>query len=211
MDASAILLAVVPILLAITVQEAMHGYVAKHYGDNTAELLGRLTLNPLAHIDLIGTVLVPLVSYLLFKFPIGWAKPVPVNGRLLRNPRVAWRMVALAGPLSNLAMAAGWGLLMALVPLLPEMFKVPFQGMCEFGISINSVLFVINMIPVLPLDGGRFVDTFLSPKASMQFRKIEPYGMWVVFALLWLGVLNAVLAPVISFIQALAWMLGRLL
>ena len=138
-DLGTFLLAVLPVLLAITVHEASHGYMARHYGDRTAEQLGRLTLNPLAHIDPIGTILVPSVMFFTTGFLFGWAKPVPVVTRNFRNARMGMRMVAIAGPLSNLAMMFGWAVLMMLSPLVPESFQYPMQQMSRFGITINAV------------------------------------------------------------------------
>ena len=189
------LLAVLPVLLAITVHEAAHGYAARHYGDHTAEQLGRLTLNPLAHIDPIGTIVVPAVMFFTTGFMFGWAKPVPVVSRNFRDTRIGMRMVAIAGPASNFVMMFGWAVLMMLSPLVPENFQNPMQQMAYFGVMINAVLFVLNMLPILPLDGGRFVDTFLSAKASFQFRKIEPYGMWILIALLFTGLLSKIMRP----------------
>ena len=192
--------AVLPVLLAITVHEAAHGYAARHYGDHTAEQLGRLTLNPLAHIDPIGTIVVPAVMFFTTGFMFGWAKPVPVVTRNLRDTRIGMRMVAIAGPASNFAMMFGWAVLMVLVPLVPQSFQYPMQQMAYFGVMINAVLFVLNMIPILPLDGGRFVDTFLSAKASFQFRKIEPYGMWILIALLFTGLLSKIMQPFLALV-----------
>ena len=202
-DLGVFLLAVLPVLLAITVHEAAHGYAARHYGDRTAEQLGRLTLNPLAHIDPVGTIVVPAIMFFTTGFMFGWAKPVPVVTRNLRDTRIGMRMVAIAGPASNFAMMFGWALLMMLVPLVPQSFQYPLQQMAYFGITINAVLFVLNMIPILPLDGGRFVDTFLPAKASYSFRKIEPYGMWILIALLFTGLLNKIMTPFIGLVLGL--------
>ncbi|WP_107688925.1 site-2 protease family protein [Neisseria wadsworthii] len=194
------LLAVLPVLLAITVHEAAHGYAARYWGDHTAEKLGRLTLNPLAHIDLIGTVIVPLFMFLFTPFLFGWAKPVPIIPRHFRNMRMGLFTVAFAGPLSNLIMAFSWGAVMALTPFAPLDFQRPMAGMANYGISINAILFVLNMLPLLPLDGGRVVDSLLPPRASMQFRKLEPYGMWILIFLLATGLLGAILMPFTGFI-----------
>lgn len=207
-DLGVFLLAVLPVLLAITVHEAAHGYAARHYGDRTAEMMGRLTLNPVKHIDPVGTIVVPLVTFLLTPFLLtpflfGWAKPVPVNTRNFKNMRIGMRMVAVAGPLSNLAMAFGWALAMVAAQWVPENFQQPLAIMSRYGIMINAVLFVLNMLPILPLDGGRFVDTFLSARASMQYRKIEPYGTWIILLLLVTGLLGKIMAPFIGMIMYL--------
>ncbi|WP_373699433.1 site-2 protease family protein [Neisseria dentiae] len=197
-DLGTFLLALVPVLLAITVHEAAHGYAARYWGDRTAEQLGRLTLNPLAHIDPIGTILVPIVMFLLTPFLFGWAKPVPIVPRNFRNMRMGLRMVAVAGPLSNLVMAFGWGLVFALASHVPESFQYPLGEMAKYGVLINAVLFVLNMLPVLPLDGGRFVDSFLPARASMQFQKIEPYGTWIILILLVTGLLGKIMMPFVA-------------
>ena len=209
-DLGTFLLAVLPVLLAITVHEASHGYMARHYGDRTAEQLGRLTLNPLAHIDPIGTILVPSVMFFTTGFLFGWAKPVPVVTRNFRNAHMGMRMVAIAGPLSNLAMMFGWAVLMMLSPLVSESFQYPMQQMSRFGITINAVLFVLNMLPILPLDGGRFLDTFLPPKASMQFQKIEPYGTWILVGLMFTGLLSTIMSPFLSLILGVVQSFMRL-
>lgn len=199
-DLGVFLLAVLPVLLAITVHEAAHGYAARYWGDTTAEQLGRLTLNPLAHIDLMGTVVVPALLFFTTGFMFGWAKPVPVVTRNFRNARLGMRTVAIAGPLSNLLMAFGWGVVAALSAYVPESYQYPMSKMAGYGVSINAVLFVLNMMPVLPLDGGRFIDTFLPPKLSMQFGKIEPYGTWIILILLMTGVLWHVIGPLVALI-----------
>lgn len=205
-----LILAVIPVLMAITVHEAAHGYAARYWGDKTAEQLGRLTLNPFAHIDLIGTVVVPLLMFVTVGFAFGWAKPVPVVSRNMRDVRLGMRTVSIAGPLSNLAMAFGWGLMMVVALHLPADFQYPLTKMSEYGILINAVFFALNMIPILPLDGGRFVDTFLPAGMSQQFQKIEPYGMWIVLILLATGVLNIVMGPVVAVVSGLATALARM-
>lgn len=197
-DLGIFLLVLMPVLLAITVHEAAHGYAARYWGDRTAEQLGRLTLNPIAHIDPVGTVLVPLLMFLFTPFLFGWAKPVPIVPRNFRDMRMGLRMVAIAGPLSNLVMAFGWGLAYALAAHVPESFQYPLGEMSKYGVMINAVLFVLNMIPVLPLDGGRFVDSFLPARVSMQFRKIEPYGMWIILILLMTGLLDKIMMPFVA-------------
>ncbi|WP_037585806.1 site-2 protease family protein [Stenoxybacter acetivorans] len=194
-DLGVFLLAVLPVLMAITVHEAAHGYAARYYGDHTAEMMGRLTLNPLKHIDPIGTIVVPLIAFLLTPFLFGWAKPVPVQSRNFRDMRMGMRMVAIAGPLSNLLMCFGWAFVMVASQWMPESFQYPLRQMGYYGVLINTVLFVLNMIPILPLDGGRFVNTFLPAKASMQFQKIEPYGMWILIFLLVTNILGMIMQP----------------
>lgn len=209
-DLGVFLLAVLPVLLAITVHEAAHGYAARHYGDRTAEMMGRLTLNPIKHIDPVGTIVVPLVMFLFTPFLFGWAKPVPVNPRNFQNVRIGMRMVAIAGPLSNLVMAFGWALAMVAAQWVPEAFREPLAMMSRYGIIINAVLFVLNMLPILPLDGGRFVDTFLPVHASMQYRKIEPYGSWIILLLLVTGFLGKIMAPFIGMVMYLVQQFVRL-
>ena len=197
-------------LLAITVHEAAHGYAARHYGDRTAEQLGRLTLNPLAHIDPIGTIVVPSLMFFTTGFLFGWAKPVPVVTRNFRDVRMGMRMVAVTGPLSNLAMMFGWAVLMGISPLVPASFQFPLSQMAQFGIVINAVLFVLNMLPILPLDGGRFLDTFLPARASMNFRKIEPYGMWIIIILMFTGLLSTIMQPFLLLVFGLVEQFMRL-
>ena len=208
-DLGIFLLAVLPVLLAITVHEAAHGYAARHYGDRTAEMMGRLTLNPIKHIDPMGTILVPALMFMFTPFLFGWAKPVPINTRNFKDTRMGMRMVAIAGPLSNLVMCFGWAMAMVASQWVPESFQEAMQTMSRYGIIINAVLFVLNMLPILPLDGGRFVDTFLPAKASMQFQKIEPYGMWVIILLLVTGLLSKIMYPFISMIlMAVQYFMG---
>jgi len=166
-----------PVLFAITVHEAAHGYAARYFGDDTAWKLGRVTLNPARHIDPIGTVLMPLVLYFVTAgaFLFGYAKPVPVRFGKLRNPKRDMVWVALAGPGANLVQALLWGCLFYLLQIggVEEMF---FYGMCKAGISMNIGLFVFNLFPLPPLDGGRILVGLLPLKAAMAFSRIEPYG-----------------------------------
>lgn len=200
-DLGIFLLAIVPVLLALTVHEASHGYMARYYGDRTAEQLGRLTLNPLAHIELIGTIIVPMLTFMFTPFIFGWAKPVPVQTRNLRNMRVGMRMVAIAGPASNLIMALVWALMLGLSYVVPLAFQEGLAKMASIGIMINAVLFTLNMLPILPLDGGRFVDSFLPAKASQSFQKIEPYGTWIVIGLMITGLIWVIMGPVVALIM----------
>jgi len=190
-----------PILFAITVHEAAHGYAAKFFGDLTAERMGRITLNPFKHIDPIGTILLPALSIILGGVLFGWAKPVPVNFGQLRRPKQDMLWVALAGPASNFAMAIVWGLVLARIALFPESAQAFLAQMSLAGIQINLVLLVLNLFPLPPLDGGRIAVSLLPMKAAIKFAQIERYGMFILIALLFTGILGVLLSPVIRFFQ----------
>jgi Zn-dependent protease len=192
-----------PVLLAITVHEAAHAYAAKRFGDPTAFVLGRMTLNPLKHIDLIGTVLLPLFCLLLGGFIFGWAKPVPVNFSALKNRRVGTFWVAAAGPLSNLGMALIWTLLLRLAMHMLNGYSEPLALMSDAGMRINLMLMALNLLPVLPLDGGRILGSLLPPRLSWSYARLEPYGMWVMILLLAFGWLQMLLGPVMQFTYGL--------
>ncbi|MBT3308408.1 MAG: site-2 protease family protein [Gammaproteobacteria bacterium] len=192
---------VLPVLFAITVHEVAHGWVAKLRGDKTAMMMGRLTLNPIKHIDLIGTVALPLVLLVLQTgFVFGWAKPVPVTEQNLRNPKRDMVWVALAGPLSNALMALLWVGVMVIAMLflhtLPWVAE-PLIYMGQAGVLINVVLMVLNLVPLPPLDGGRIVTGLLPGPLSWQFSRIEPYGFVILLALLATGLLGQLLGPLI--------------
>ena len=195
-----IAIAILPVLFAIVVHEVSHGWVAKKFGDNTAYMLGRLTLNPFKHIDPVGTVLVPLLSLVFFKFVFGWAKPVPVDWRNLRNPRRDMVLVAAAGPASNLLMAIGWGLIIHLAALLPYSLltiKEPLIYMGAIGIFANVILMVFNLLPIPPLDGGRVAVGLLPPRISNLLSQLEPYGLIIIVLLLVSGFFGGFIMPVI--------------
>lgn len=173
-----------PVLFAITLHEAAHGYAALRFGDRTAQLLGRISLNPLRHIDLVGTIIVPLSILLITKLSggagilFGWAKPVPVNFSALRRPKKDMLWVALAGPASNLAMALLWALIMKLALMNPSnYFAEPLVGMADIGVTINAVLLILNLLPLPPLDGGRIAVSLLPHRQAYKLAQIEPYGM----------------------------------
>ena len=198
---------IIPMLFAITVHETAHGWVAKQYGDNTAYMLGRLTLNPVKHIDPLGTIILP--GFLLLtgtNFIFGWAKPVPVNARNLKKPVSDMAVVALAGPVSNFLMALFWALLIRLSSLIfggsPAILEF-LVNMGIFGISVNLSLGLLNLIPIPPLDGSRIVTAFLPYNAAMQYNQLERYGFLILLVLLSTDKLGLVLAYPFNFFVGL--------
>lgn len=191
-----------PVLFAITLHEAAHGYVARNFGDMTAFAQGRVSLNPMRHIDLIGTIVVPLAILLLSggRFLFGWAKPVPVNYSALRKPKQHMAWVAAAGPGANLAMALAWGAILKLGLMLPEnAYTEPMLRMAQAGVLVNLVFMFLNLLPILPLDGGRILASLLPNRMSWQYAKLEPWGLPVLFILLATHLLDAVLNPLVDF------------
>ncbi len=196
---------ILPVIFAITVHEVAHGWVAKRYGDNTASLLGRLTLNPIKHIDLLGTIIIPgllLISGTGFIF--GWAKPVPVDPRNFKNPRQDMAIVALAGPISNLLMAVGWALIARLgvtIGAQTEAISLPLIYTGVAGISINLVLAMLNLLPIPPLDGSRILSGILPNYWAWQYNRLERFGFIILLVLLYTRVLNLILEYPLYFAQ----------
>lgn len=206
-----------PVLFAITVHEAAHGYAARHFGDNTAWSQGRITLNPIKHIDPVGTILMPLILYFATagSFLFGYAKPVPVDFGRLRNPKRDMVWVALAGPASNFAQALLWAALLILLHALGVRERF-FLGMCLAGVNVNLVMFAFNLFPLPPLDGGRILVGLLPWKQAVAVSRIEPWGFFIVMALVvsgivgsfWLRPLMALGAGVIELLLTpLRWLL----
>ena len=193
--------ALIPIIFAITVHEAAHGYAAKYFGDMTAFHLKRITLNPLRHIDPIGTIALPIILYSLGGFVFGWAKPVPVNFSNLRNPKKDMVWVALAGPGVNLIMAIFWTIIYANFLLFPNVGQEFIFEMARWGISINVVLMVLNLLPLPPLDGGRVAVGLLPYPWSSKLAGLERYGFFILIFLLATGLLGAILSPLIRISQ----------
>ncbi|MCP5244608.1 MAG: site-2 protease family protein [Burkholderiales bacterium] len=197
-----------PVIFAITLHEAAHGYVAKYFGDFTAFNQGRISLNPTKHIDPVGTILVPASLFIISKitmgagFLFGWAKPVPVNFANLRHPKQDMLWVAAAGPGANLVMAFFWALVIKLAMVMPinDLTK-PMILMGIAGIEINVILMVLNLLPLPPLDGGRMAVSLLPHRIAYHFAKIEPYGFMILLVLLISGVLGVIVWPLITFMK----------
>ena len=212
-----VLIYALPVLFAITVHEAAHGYVARHFGDTTAWMMGRVTLNPIKHIDPVGTVLMPLLLYFATAgtFLFGYAKPVPVRFDRLRHPKRDMIWVALAGPGANLAQALLWGVLLHLLvgSGLTERF---FLEMCRAGVLVNVVMFAFNLFPLPPLDGGRILVGLLPWRQAALLSRIEPWGFFIVMALVIAGVVSSfwmrpVMALTYQLLELLLWPLSFLI
>jgi Zn-dependent protease len=198
-----IVLWAVPVVFAITLHEAAHGYVARRFGDQTAYMLGRVSLNPLKHIDPIGTIAVPgflIAMSVLTKAPLfifGWAKPVPVQFANLRNPKRDMLWVAVAGPMANLVMAIGWGFLFKLVSSDGTTDYAGVELMANVGVQVNLMLMALNLLPILPLDGGRVAVSLLPHRIAAAYARLEPYGFVLVIILLMTGLLSRLMDPLV--------------
>ena len=195
----------IPVLLAITLHEAAHGYVARHFGDPTAYLAGRISLNPLRHVDPVGTILVPgaiLVASKLIggsAMLFGWAKPVPVDFSRLRHPKQDMLWVAAAGPGTNLLMAVGWAALLKITTTMePGLLGAFLAGNARAGIEINAVLMLLNLLPIPPLDGGRIAVSLLPHRLAWRFSRLEPYGLAILLVLLFTDILGRILGPLLG-------------
>jgi len=190
-----------PILFAITLHEAAHGWVANKLGDPTAKNLGRITINPIKHIDPVGTVVVPLFLAMVSPFVLGWAKPVPIEPRYFKSPLLDMGLVAVAGPVSNFFMACFWAMFIQLVTMLMERsdLLVFLAEMGKNGIIINIVLMVLNLLPIPPLDGGRVVAGILPPNLAIPYMQLERFGMVIILLLLVSGILGKIMWPIVLY------------
>ncbi|WP_319237433.1 site-2 protease family protein [uncultured Propionivibrio sp.] len=196
-------IAALPVVLAITLHEAAHGYAARYFGDPTAWLAGRISLNPLRHVELFGTILLPILLYLVNSpFLFGWAKPVPVDFGRLRHPKRDMLWVAAAGPAVNLVMALGWAALLKVDTLIPiNQFSYPLALMCQVGVGINLALMALNLIPLPPLDGGRIAVSLLPWSLAVRFAGLERWGFFILLALMYFDVLDVTVWPLVSLLK----------
>ncbi|MBA2411524.1 MAG: site-2 protease family protein [Burkholderiaceae bacterium] len=192
----------IPVLFAITVHEASHGYVARMFGDNTAYVLGRVTLNPIKHIDPLGTIAVPLGMVILTGFMFGWAKPVPVDWSSLRKPKRDMIWVAAAGPAVNLLMAIAWGIIFRVLQVVGVEERFFFE-VARAGIQVNLVFMALNLLPIPPLDGGRIVSGLLPQKLSNAYSRVEPFGLFIIIGLMVSGALSFLLRPFLAIGEAI--------
>lgn len=203
---------ILPVLFAVTLHEVAHGWMAKRLGDPTAQRLGRLSLNPIKHIDPIGTVLVPGLLLLMGTgFIFGWAKPVPITWGNLRQPRRDMALVALAGPGANLLMALMWAAIGRFAPYLPSMWAArPLFYMSIAGITVNIVLMVLNLLPLPPLDGSRIFSALLPGRLAWRYNQLEPYGLWILLLLVGTGALGWILGPPVMILRNLVFSFSRI-
>ena len=208
----ALSIAALPVILAITLHEAAHGYVARHFGDPTAWQAGRISLNPLRHVDLFGTILLPIALYLIKSpFLFGWAKPVPVDFSRLRHPKRDMLWVAAAGPAVNLLMAIGWAALLKIVTLIPyNAYSQPMALMSQVGVGINLALAMLNLFPLPPLDGGRIAVSLLPYPLAVRFARLERWGFPILIVLLYLGALDVTVWPLVDTLERLIFSLFSL-
>ena len=205
-----ITIAIIPLIFAITLHEAAHGWIASKLGDKTALMLGRVTINPTKHIDPLGTIIFPIITLLLSGFMFGWAKPVPVNYQNLNHPRRDMLLVAIAGPFANLLMAFFWGAIakLSISIAVSEMHPILkttatfIHLSSQFGILINCVFLMLNLLPIPPLDGSRVVSALLPPSVARIYERIEPFGIWILLGLLIFGVLGLILWPSIQWLTS---------
>jgi Zn-dependent protease len=194
----------IPVIFAITLHEVAHGWIASKFGDQTARMLGRLTLNPIKHIDPIGTIVVPVALLFMGGFIFGWAKAVPIDTRNFKNPSRDMAWVAVAGPIANLFMAIGW----AVIAKIGFMIQMSTPEIGQFmvytgiaGVSINLILLVLNLLPIPPLDGSRVLSAFLSKKLAWQYNRLEPFGFMLLLGLLVMGMLSPLLMGPYTFLK----------
>jgi Zn-dependent protease len=203
----------IPVLFAITLHEVAHGLAARHFGDRTAEMLGRLSLNPLKHIDPMGTIVVPAILYVMGGVLFGWAKPVPVAFRNLRNPKRDMVFVAIAGPAANLVMGIAWALLLKLIFVFGVTDTLAGEfliSMCRIGIIINTLLAAFNLLPIPPLDGGRVLRGLVSESIGYYLDRIEPFGLIIIVLLLVSGLLWVLVGPLMAMVQGLILFVVRI-
>lgn len=202
---------IIPVLFAITLHEAAHGWVAYKLGDPTAKSLGRISINPLKHVDPMGTVVVPILLAMVSPFILGWAKPVPVEPRYFKSPLLDMALVAVAGPVSNFFMACFWALFIVVITavLSPSQVMGFLVTVGKNGIIINVVLMVLNLLPIPPLDGGRVMAGVLPAPLAIPYMKLEKYGMVIILLLLVSGILGKILWPIVQhFVKIIGVMFG---
>lgn len=207
-----IAISALPVIFAITVHEAAHGYAARHFGDFTAWQMGRISLNPLRHIDPVGTLLIPILLLVFSggEFLFGYAKPVPVDFGRLHHPKRDMLWVAAAGPFANFLMALIWALLLKLAWVMPSNpYTIPLTEMSKAGVSVNLVLMALNLLPLPPLDGGRIAISLLPNRAAWQFSRLEPFGFPILLVLMFTGLLGSIMSPLIGlFARLIEGLLG---